>query len=120
MEEWRKKGVGSAIRWRGSNRGGVHIKKRERGEVAKKDVDPYIIRVGSSEEREKLESSEKDKLYLSKMVTSPLACVVSRERMPDREWVRSERRAENPRIRKEEDELRLNTWMQIRSTGWNE
>ena len=41
-----KKGVGSAIRRRRANRGGVHIKKRERGGVAKRDVDPYIIRVG--------------------------------------------------------------------------
>ena len=43
------------------------------------------------------------------MMTPPLACVVSGERMPDREWVRSERRAENPGIRKEEDELRLDS-----------
>ena len=49
----------------------------------------------------------------------PLACVASRERMPDREWVRSKRRAENPGIRKEEDELRLDSWIQIRSTGWD-
>ena len=49
------------------------------------------------------------------MMTPPLACVVSEERMPDREWVRSERRAENPGIRKEEDELRLDSWIQIRS-----
>ena len=55
-----------------------------------------------------------------KMTTPPLACVVSGKRMPDREWVRSERRAENPGIRKEEDELRLDSWMQIRSTGWDE
>ena len=54
------------------------------------------------------------------MMTPPLACVVSGERMPDREWVQSERRAENPGIRKEEDELRLDSWMQIRSTGWDE
>ena len=40
--------------------------------------------------------------------------------MPDREWVRSERRAENPGIWKEEDELRLDSRMQIRSTGWDE
>ena len=39
--------------------------------------------------------------------------------MPDREWMRSERRAENPGIWKEEDELRLDSWMQITSTGWN-
>ena len=37
-----RKGVGSAIRLGGANRGGIHIKKRERGGV----VDPYIIRVG--------------------------------------------------------------------------
>ena len=31
----------------------------------------------------------------------------SGEKMPDREWVRSNRRAESPGIRKEEDEVRL-------------
>ena len=55
-----------------------------------------------------------------KITTPPLACVVSGERMPDREWVRSQRRAENPGIRKGEDESRLDTWMQIKSTGWDE
>ena len=41
-----RKGIGSAICWGGANRGGVHIKKREQGRVIKRDVDPYIIRVG--------------------------------------------------------------------------
>ena len=42
-----RKGVGSAIRWREANRGGgIHIEKRERGTVVKRDVDPYIIGVG--------------------------------------------------------------------------
>ena len=54
------------------------------------------------------------------MTTPPLACVSLGERMPDWEWVRSERRAENPGIRKEEDELRLDSWIQIRSTGLDE
>ena len=40
-----RKGVGSAICWRGANIGGIHIEKRERRGVAKRDVDPYIIRV---------------------------------------------------------------------------
>ena len=40
--------------------------------------------------------------------------------MSDRERVRSERRAENRGIRKEEDELRLDSWIEIRSTGWDE
>ena len=35
-----RKGVGSAIRQGRANRGGVHIKKRERGGVVKRDVDP--------------------------------------------------------------------------------
>ena len=56
-----------------------------------------------------VESLEKDRPCLTKMTTPPLAFVVSEERMPDREWVRSEHRAENPGIRKEEDELRLNS-----------
>ena len=41
-----RKGVGSAIRWRGASRGDVLIKKRHQGGVVKRDVDPYIIRVG--------------------------------------------------------------------------
>ena len=56
-----------------------------------------------------MESSEKDKPCLTKMTTPPLACVVSEDRMPDRELVRSERRAENLGIRKEEEELRLDS-----------
>ena len=39
--------------------------------------------------------------------------------MPDQEWVQSERRAENPGIRKEENELRLDSWIQIRLTEWD-
>ena len=54
-----------------------------------------------------MESSEKDRPCLTKMTTPPLACVVSEERMSDRE--RSEHRAENPGIRKEEEELRLDS-----------
>ena len=51
------------------------------------------------------------------MMTPLLACVASGEKMSDREWVQSERRAE---IRKEEDKLKLDSWIQIRSTGWDE
>ena len=53
-------------------------------------------------------------------MTPPLAWVASGERMLDREWVRSKHRAENAGIRKEKDELRLDSWIQIRSTGWDE
>ena len=41
-----RQGIGSAICWGGANSGGIHIKKRERGGVVKRNVDPYIIRVG--------------------------------------------------------------------------
>ena len=67
-----------------------------------------------------VESSEKDRPCLTKMMMPLLACVASGKRMPDQEWVRSEHRAENPGIRKEENELRLDSSMQIRSTGWDE
>ena len=33
--------------------GGVHIKKRERGKVVKRDVDPYIIRVKDRAKKER-------------------------------------------------------------------
>ena len=45
-----------------------------------------------------MESSEKDRPFLTRMTTPPLACVASRKRKPDREWVRSERKTENPGI----------------------
>ena len=45
-KDGRREGIGSAIRWGGANRGSIHIEKRKRGGVVKRDVDPYIIRVG--------------------------------------------------------------------------
>ena len=50
------------------------------------------------------------------MMTPPLESVTSAEKIPDREWVSSDRRAENPGIWKEEDKLRLDSWIQIRET----
>ena len=70
--------------------------------------------------REEVESPEKDKPCLTKVMAPPLEWVASWKRMPDREWVQSDCRAENPGIRKEEDELRLDSWIQIGSTGWDE
>ena len=40
--------------------------------------------------------------------------------MLEREWLQSERRVENPGIPKEKDQLRLDCWIQIKSTGWDE
>ena len=45
------------------------------------------------------------------MMTPPLASATSVEKIPDREWVPWDRRAENPEIRKEEDKLRLDSWI---------
>ena len=41
-----RKGVGSALCQKRANKGTVYVKKRERGGVVKRDVDPYTIRVG--------------------------------------------------------------------------
>ena len=43
-----------------------------------------------------------------------LASVTSVGKIPDREWVQSNRRAENLGIRKEEDQLRLDSCIKIR------
>ena len=89
--------------------------------VVKRDADPYIIRVGIKRRNRGGRKFKKGiGPCLTKMTMPPLAYVVSEEKIPDREWVRSERRAENPGIRKEEEELRLDSWIQIRSTGWDD
>ena len=54
------------------------------------------------------------------MMTPPPASVTLVEKIPDRERMSSNRRAENPGVRKEEDKLRLDSWIEIRSTGWDE
>ena len=62
-----------------------------------------VLRVGV-EQREEVESSEKDRPCLTKMTMPPLACVASGERMVDQEWVRSECKTGNLGIRKQEPE----------------
>ena len=51
------------------------------------------------------------------MMAPPLASVTSVEKIPDRESVPSDRRAENPGIQKEEDKFKLDSWIQIRVNG---
>ena len=51
------RGVGSAIRWGGANKGAYTLRKESEVELLR-DVDPYIIRVGI-ERREEVESSKK-------------------------------------------------------------
>ena len=48
-----RKGVGSAIRRGRANRGGVHIEKKERRVVVKKEVDPHIIRIRDQAKKER-------------------------------------------------------------------
>ena len=50
-------------------------------------------------------------------MTPPLTFVTSVEKIPDREWLQSDSRAENPGIRKEEDKVKSDSLIQIRSTG---
>ena len=45
-ERMGRKGVGSAIRWGGANRGSYALRNNSEEELLKRDVDPYIIRVG--------------------------------------------------------------------------
>ena len=51
------------------------------------------------------------------MMTAPLASVTSVEKIPDREWVPSDRRAENPEIWKEEDKFELDSWDTNKGNG---
>ena len=85
-----RKGVGSGIRWKGANMGGVHIKKRERGGLVKREVDTYIIRVGIKRRKKSRKFRERYAL-LDENDNAAASVHVIRERMPDREWVRSER-----------------------------
>ena len=52
-----------------------------------------------------------------KMITPLLGGLASGERMPDREWLPSDRRTENPGIRKEQEELRIDSWIQVNGIG---
>ena len=52
-------------------------------------------------EREEIESSDKDRPYLTKMMTSLLVCGSLGEKMPDRELVQPDCRAGYPGIRKD-------------------
>ena len=97
--------------------GVAYTLRNESEEQSFRNIDPYIVRVGIKQRE--VESSKKAKSCLTKMMTPPLPCVASRERMPDQEWVQSERRTENPGIQKKEHELRMDSWIQIRSTGWD-
>ena len=98
MEEGRKR-VGSTI----CRRRAIGRAQTSRNESEEKFLREMLTLTqsvyGSSEEREEVESSEKDKPCMTKMMTPPLACVASKG-MPDREWVRSDRSAENPGKRK--------------------
>ena len=54
---------------------------------------------------------------MTKMMEPSVACWSSVERMPDWVLVQSDLRAEYPETQKEKDDLRLDSWMQTKSTG---
>ena len=64
--------------------GAYTLRKESKEELFREMLIPTKLEYGSSEEREEVESSDKDWPCLTKMTTPPLACVVSEERMPDR------------------------------------
>ena len=90
-------------------RGVYTLRNHTEEELFREMLIPTQSEYGSSEERDEVESSERDRPCLTKMTPPLLACMVSEERMPDWEWVQSECRAENPGIQKEEEELRLDS-----------
>ena len=83
--------------------GGAHtLKNQSEGELFREMLTLHN-QSGGQAKREEVEISENDKPCLTKMMMPPLACMASRERMPDREWVQSEHRAEGiPSINREQ------------------
>ena len=82
--------------------GGAYILRNESEEKSFREMlTPTKSELGSSEEREEAESSKKDKPHLTKMMTLPLEPVTLVKKILDREWVPTDRRDENPGIRKE-------------------
>ena len=63
--------------------------------------------MGSSEEREEVERTQKDKTLLDENVDTAASMHGIKRKRPDREWARSDHREENSGIWKKEDELRL-------------
>ena len=94
-----KEGVGSAIR-------------RKRANMENISVTEY----GSSEEKEEDENSKKDRPCQTKIMTSLLARGLSGKNLLNRERVQSDCRKKYQRKQKEEEELKLDFRIQIRST----
>ena len=61
----------------------------------------------SSKKRDEVESAQKDKTLFDENVDAAAIVHGIRRTRSHREWAQSDRRAENPGIRKEENELRL-------------
>ena len=87
--------------------GSGNITKREQGGVVWRSVDPYIIKVGGKQGEKGGRKFREEYALPNKRMMRPLACVASQDRMPDWKWVRSDRRAENPKTQKVEDKLGL-------------
>ena len=68
--------------------GGAYTFRNEsEDELLREMLTPTLSEQGSSEKREEVESSEKNKLCLMKMMALSLACMASAERKSDQEWV---------------------------------
>ena len=74
----------------------------------------YVVKnIGRARRERKLKFSEKDRSCLTKNNYMPLACEPLGER-ETRPGARFSCRAENPGIPKDEEELRLDSWIQIK------
>ena len=71
-----RKGIGSAIRWGGANRGAYTLRKGSEEQLFSEMLIPKAKRGGRK--------FREDRSCLMKMTTPSLACVISGERMPDR------------------------------------
>ena len=110
------KRVSFAICRRRAHSGNINIKKRAKKSCLVKYWLLHSQSKGQAKrEREEKESSEKDRSSPKKMITPRLACGSSGEKMPDREWERSDRRAEYPEIRRKDNELWMDSWIQTKS-----
>ena len=61
----------------------------------------------SSKKRDEVESAQKEKTLFDENIDAAAIVHGIKRTRSDREWAQSDRRAENPGIRKEENELRL-------------
>ena len=98
--------------------GSINIKKRERGGVVKRNVDPYVIRV-VVKRRERKGRKFKERKALPDENYDADASVRGITKENARQGVGAIRTQSREFRNLEKDKLRLDSWIQKRSTGWD-